>query len=261
LRELDIEIYDTQDSKTRIKTLHIRRKKEDSKMPLEPFVPLEHVINNQTESKNPGLADPLSSGIMDNTSGIDGKSNGINDDSKMPLGSQESEIEDSLSENDDDQPPNGKSDTNGIDIDKIQIVNVSKGERCDAYLGRKWKLDYGPPPVVGADGKFGNPFVLVKEGQEPTEPWQCKTREEALDKHEEWVKRGTEVVNGYDPKKYRRALKELIGCYKWGCHCAPLPCHCDFLKRYLKRKVQIWSAHETYKQKHTKDSTKGGETK
>ena len=53
LRELGIEIYETQDSKTRIKTLHIRRKKEGCIMPPVPVVPPEPASSDKPESENP----------------------------------------------------------------------------------------------------------------------------------------------------------------------------------------------------------------
>ena len=69
---------------------------------------------------------------------------------------------------------NGTNDTNGIlhtsisneildyfDIDKVEIVNIHTAigfPICDAYIGRNWKDSYGPRPLVGADGDFGNKF-------------------------------------------------------------------------------------------------------
>ena len=102
----------------------------------------------------------------------------------------------------------GTNDTNGIlqpslsngvidyfDIDSVQIVNIHNDSlgfpRCDVNIGRKWKESYGVVPLAGVDGPFGNPFVLDRDGD----------RDEVLAKYKEWLYRGTEVVNGYDPKE------------------------------------------------------------
>ena len=63
LRELEIEIYDTQDSKTRIKILHIRRKIEVSKMPPCLLLPPEPLISSEkAEDESNGKSD--TSGIL-----------------------------------------------------------------------------------------------------------------------------------------------------------------------------------------------------
>ena len=71
-------------------------------------------------------------------------------------------------------------------------------------------------PTGWGDGPFGNPFVLEEMGIEM----------EVLAKYKEWLYRGTEVVNGYDPKEYRRkAINELPGFTNGACHCEPKACH------------------------------------
>ena len=87
---------------------------------------------------------------------------------------------------------------------------------------------------------LGNPFVILKPGQEPTEPYHCKTRKEALDKFRKWLRYGTEIVHHRDPVEYRRkALEALPGHYKWGCYCAPEKCHGDVLKSWLRLKIRL----------------------
>ena len=120
-------------------------------------------------------------------------------------------------------------------------------------IGRKWKASYGVEPLAGVDGRFGNPFVIGKDGD----------RAEVLAKYKPWLHHGTEVVNGYDPKEYRRrALEELPAFHKWGCHCAPEPCHGDILLKWLNRQIQIQRAHrrEAEKKRSKSSSTEGGDT-
>jgi hypothetical protein len=79
-------------------------------------------------------------------------------------------------------------------------------------------------------GYLGNPFVIGKDGN----------RDEVLAKYKEWLYHGTKVVNGRDPKEYRRkALEELPGHYLWGCYCAPEKCHGEILKSWLRLKLRL----------------------
>ena len=213
LRELDIEIYDTQDSKTRIKTLHIRKKNEGSKMPPIPLVPPEPA--SRDKDKSSGKSD--TSGVL--------------------------------------QPSYSTDVTDYFDADRVEIVNIHKTlafSNCDVYIGRNWKKAYGIAPLAGLDGQFGNPYVMDEDGGHDG------SRCDVLEKYEEWLKRGKEVVNGYDPEEYRHKVRsELPGFYKWGCHCKPKACHGDILKKWLKRQLQIQRARKKYSLTHPK----GGDTK
>jgi hypothetical protein len=64
---------------------------------------------------------------------------------------------------------------------------------------------------IGRPGKWGNPF---KEGRDGT-------REEVIEKYEEWFLTQPQLLEG---------LPELKGKVL-GCWCAPLPCHGDVLVR------------------------------
>ena len=117
-----------------------------------------------------------------------------------------------------------------FDINKVKIVNLMH-EQCDILIGRIWPKSN--PPLAMED-YLGNPYVILKEGKEPSKPWECKTRQEALAKYKEFLYYGKEVVNGRDPGEYRRvALEHLPGHYKWGCFCAPEKCHGEILRSWL----------------------------
>ncbi len=79
----------------------------------------------------------------------------------------------------------------------IARVVHCKREKFDVYIGR--------------GGKWGNPFVLGKDG----------TREEVIAKYEAWLARQSHLI---------AALPELRGKVL-GCWCAPQSCHGDVLLR------------------------------
>lgn len=66
---------------------------------------------------------------------------------------------------------------------------------------------------VGRPTKFGNPFVIGKDGN----------RDEVIRKYEEWFKVNHTLED----------LKPLIG-KDLVCWCAPEPCHADVLIRLIK---------------------------
>lgn len=90
---------------------------------------------------------------------------------------------------------------------KCEVVHHKK-EEYDVYIARP--------------SKWGNPFSH-KEGTNPN--FMCKTREEAIDKYEEWI------TNGMG-KHLLKDLHELKG-KRLGCWCKPLPCHGDILKKLV----------------------------
>ena len=131
-------------------------------------------------------------------------------------------------------------------------------EQCDILIARMWPKGHPNPPLTRED-YLGNPYVILKEGQEPSKPWECKTREEALSKYKQWLYHGKEIIHHRDPGEYRRkALEYLPGHYKWGCFCAPEPCHGEILKKWFRRQLVIRKARATYRLKH---SGKGSRTK
>lgn len=70
---------------------------------------------------------------------------------------------------------------------------------------------------VGRPTKFGNPF---SHNQGTLAKFVVKTRDEAVDKYEEWLLSQPELVEA--------AKKELKG-KSLICWCAPLRCHADVL--------------------------------
>lgn len=68
---------------------------------------------------------------------------------------------------------------------------------------------------VGRPGKWGNPFILGKDG----------TREEVLIKYEAWLVQQTDLL---------KDLKELRGKVL-GCWCSPKSCHGDILLRMANK--------------------------
>lgn len=79
---------------------------------------------------------------------------------------------------------------------KTRVVHC-KREKYDVYVGRP--------------SKFGNPFVIGKDG----------TREEVVRKYEDWLRQQPDLMV---------ALKELKGKVL-ACWCSPLACHGDVLAK------------------------------
>lgn len=68
-----------------------------------------------------------------------------------------------------------------------------------------------PHLYVGRPTKWGNPFVIGRDGD----------RETVIRKYEEWVKKQPGLI---------AAIHELRG-HDLGCWCSPLACHADVLVR------------------------------
>lgn len=86
-----------------------------------------------------------------------------------------------------------------------------------------FNLRHGPMPnavYIGRPNKFGNPFVIGKDG----------TREEVIKKYREWFYS--------QPKLQEQAVEELRG-KNLGCWCAPLPCHGDILLEYVNNAISF----------------------
>lgn len=99
----------------------------------------------------------------------------------------------------------------------MKVVHCKK-EKYDVYIGRP--------------SKWGNPFTIDKD---------C-TREQAVEKYREWVKKQPELM---------ASLHELEG-KTLGCWCAPKACHGDILlqlanqcstcnKPYIKNEISVCS--------------------
>lgn len=82
------------------------------------------------------------------------------------------------------------------------VKHVSKSD-YDVYVGR------GPDPKTGIIGRWGNPFVVGKDG----------TRAEVIRKYREWIVTQPDLME---------ALPELKGL-RLGCWCRPKSCHGEVL--------------------------------
>ena len=93
----------------------------------------------------------------------------------------------------------------------------------DVYIGR-------PSPgisrrIPGSDGKWGNPFVVGKDG----------TREEVIAKHKAWLVENKELMSH---------IHELKGKVP-DCWCAPQACHGDTLAELANRVNVNTTNHRT----------------
>lgn len=84
----------------------------------------------------------------------------------------------------------------------MKVVHCKK-EKYDVYIGRP--------------SKWGNPFSHIKGKSAAI--YLTTTREEAIQKYEEWIKTQPDLM---------AALPELKGKVL-GCWCSPKPCHGDIL--------------------------------
>ena len=66
------------------------------------------------------------------------------------------------------------------------------------------------PVYIGRPSKWGNPFVIGKDG----------SREEVVQKYEEWLMKHSRLV---EQAKFELKGKDLV------CYCAPAKCHGDVL--------------------------------
>ena len=99
-----------------------------------------------------------------------------------------------------------------------RLVDVREAD-CDIYIGR--------------GSRWGNPFRIGR----------YSTREEAVDKHMNWLQQWIKykkriVIDGYDNRWVIGHLKQLER-KALGCFCFPLPCHGDNLITLVKERLWI----------------------
>lgn len=84
-------------------------------------------------------------------------------------------------------------------------------------INLRYCRDWGKPGDVLIDRrtKWGNPFIMRDESH----------RNEVCDKYEIWLRDNLAL--------HRLNLNELKHAKRLGCHCKPLRCHGDIIKRYL----------------------------
>lgn len=94
------------------------------------------------------------------------------------------------------------------EVMKTTVVHCSRS-RYDVYIGR------GNDPVSGLPSKWGNPFVIGKDG----------TRAEVLKKHSDWVPTQPHLMAALHELKNKRL----------GCWCRPMRCHGDNLVKLIEK--------------------------
>lgn len=106
----------------------------------------------------------------------------------------------------------------------MTVVNVYNNKNFDVYIGR---------PPQGGEWRFGNPFVIGRDGN----------RFDCIQKFKDWFETGN-TFNCTDATEDRRRwiidhISELKGKIL-GCFCYPDPCHGDILVDYAsKTKTQM----------------------
>lgn len=108
-----------------------------------------------------------------------------------------------------------------------KVVHLAN-EDYDVYIGR------GNCPKTGKPSKWGNPYSH-KDGT--LAKYKTKTRQEAIDKYEEYLLDNEELMNSLHELKYK----------KIGCWCKPKSCHGDTIKKYVDRLEEIDKRNELLK--------------
>jgi len=92
----------------------------------------------------------------------------------------------------------------------IKVVHKNK-ETYDVYIGRP--------------SKWGNPFTHIESTKAE---FKVATRDEAIDKYEEWITKG----NGqYLLNDLHELRNKILSCW-----CKPKRCHGDVLKKLVEKK-------------------------
>ena len=97
-----------------------------------------------------------------------------------------------------------------------RVVNL-KAETYDVYVGRASSLRIGLPEK-GWDGRFGNPFVIGRDGD----------RDEVVRKHKAWM-----WARLNKDREFLRRVLALEG-KALGCFCSPERCHGDNYVAFLE---------------------------
>jgi hypothetical protein len=93
---------------------------------------------------------------------------------------------------------------NNMQEQKTEVVNIKTDKDYDVYIGRP--------------SKWGNPFVVGKDG----------TRKQVIERYKKWIVQQPDLL---------KDLHELKG-KKIACFCKPLPCHGDVLAEMADKKVE-----------------------
>lgn len=98
-----------------------------------------------------------------------------------------------------------------------RVVNIARGAHFDAYCGRASSAP--SRDVLGADGTFGNPFILYQDNP--------PSRRAILNRFEGWFRARLVTHPDYREKVFGLKGKAL------GCFCLPKPCHASIIADFL----------------------------
>ena len=93
---------------------------------------------------------------------------------------------------------------------KAVVVNISKKEKFDVYVGRTG---------LGFVSEFGNPYRIGRDG----------SRKDVIDKFKKYF------LNRLTTDKQFREQVELLKGQRLGCFCKPRDCHGDIIAAYLNQ--------------------------
>jgi hypothetical protein len=93
---------------------------------------------------------------------------------------------------------------------QTKVINIRYEERGENFV------------YIGRGSKWGNPFTHLKG--ETKAKFKVKSREEAIAKYEEWIRKQPDLLN---------SLHELKG-KRLGCYCRPAHCHGDVLVQLIE---------------------------
>lgn len=91
-------------------------------------------------------------------------------------------------------------------------ITMERNRENVAYIGRR--NTHIASSILGADGKYGNPFTL----------YHAKDRQDVIAKYKEWIMSDTETTN-----ELRSEIKKTLAGKDLYCWCAPQACHGDVI--------------------------------
>ena len=108
----------------------------------------------------------------------------------------------------------------------INVVSKYKHEPSnnDVYIGR------GSP--------LGNPFTGSKKVENTKAAFQCSSREEAIEKYEQYLRLAIYKNDSYICNEMNRIWKMAkTGDVNLVCFCKPKACHGDIIKKLIEEKL------------------------
>ena len=103
-------------------------------------------------------------------------------------------------------------------------INVNYPSNNDVYIGR------GSP--------LGNPFTGSKKVENTKAVFQCSSREEAIEKYENYLRLAIYENDSYICNEMNRIWKMAkTGDVNLVCFCKPKACHGDIIKKLIEEKL------------------------